>query len=120
MFTLPFVALGVLAAAIFSDNRYAPTTPDQYGGYRPVPGGVDIGLRGPTTAWRHPMPRPWEVPSDYVNPQGLHEEELYGLSTGVAGIRGVHLGGFTPEEIRAYNIEGARQGLRGSSVAPPG
>lgn len=46
------------------------------------------------------------------------DDEGYGLTTGTAGIRGMHFRPFTQAEIAAYNREGAAQGLRGVSVAP--
>lgn len=54
----------------------------------------------------------------------LAAASIPGLAGGLAssGIRGMDVveHEFTPEVIRAHNLEGAAQGLRQSSVAPPG
>lgn len=45
----------------------------------------------------------------------------FGVLTSPSGVRGMGpFVDFTPGQIAAYNREGARQGLQGSSVAPPG
>ncbi len=49
------------------------------------------------------------------------EEDEYGVMTGAGGIRGMPtFQSFTPDQIAAYNRDGAAQGLRGGSVAPVG
>lgn len=48
-----------------------------------------------------------------------NRQEAFGVLTGAGGIRGVRsFQSFTPEQIAAYNREGAAQGLRSVSVAP--
>ncbi len=57
-----------------------------------------------------------------VDRRQLPAGEHYGVSTGWSGIRGTPSGptpGFTQAQIDAYNRQGALQGLRGGSVAPP-
>lgn len=86
-----------------------------------------LGMRGPTSSFRYPLPRPWErlPPLDAetvsARPHTRFGEDEYGVLTGAGGIRGVPtFQSFTPAQIAAYNREGAAQGLRGGSVAPPG
>jgi len=85
-----------------------------------------LGVRGPTSSMRYPLPRPWErMPPMGAQTVPAHPHarfgDAYGVLTGAGGIRGVPtFTSFTPAQIAAYNRDGAAQGLRGSSVAPPG
>ncbi len=98
-------------------------------GYRSI-SGWEMGMRGPTSSFRYPLPRPWErlspaweqavpaVPHTAFGADAEYDE--YGVLTGSGGIRGMpspHA--FTAAQIAAYNREGAAQGLRGAAVAPP-
>lgn len=83
-----------------------------YGDYQPL-GNVDLGVRGPTHSWRHPLPREWEIFTDHV--------DEFGVLTGAGGIRGVaSFESFTPEQQAAMRREEAAQGLRAASAAPSG
>jgi hypothetical protein len=67
----------------------------------------------------------WFIPLITVGLAALSDRrqstpEHFGLSTGIAGIRGAHFKPFTQAQIDAYNREGAAQGLRGTSAAPAG
>lgn len=83
-----------------------------YGAYVPA-GDVDLGVRAPTASWRHPLPRRWE--------EFQSEVDEFGVLTGTGGIRGVPtFQAFTPAQQAAMRRDEAAQGLRGTSVAPPG
>lgn len=66
-------------------------------------------------------PMPPEYGGHPVRLRLIPEGEAYGVMTGAAGIRGMPtFRTFTPAQMAAMRREEAAQGLRATSVAPPG
>lgn len=154
-----------LGAAILAEALGLDREPGHhYGGFSRA-SGHNLGMRGPTSAFRYPMPRVWErMPPDLgasaipakphtrfaggrpscgdsrfgalcsndvkdhgisgpcgcvVPPELLPPNLAAKFGYNTSGIRGMSPRAFTRAQIAAYNRDGAAQGLRPSSVAPP-
>lgn len=106
--------LSTLALALLSENEGSTTEgfgsrPYRSGGMR------DFGVRGPTPAMRRPIPRDYEIEGQLI------DLEAYGVLTGAGGIRGApSFQTFSPAQANAMRRAQTEEGLRASSVAPPG